>query len=153
MKTSLVHLQEFTAPGTPPLDEVGIEAIGGVAFRIPSLGENFLQVVASELTGWDHLSILEYYPLKHDHKDRKTNKLEIEWRPRVPTQDAIHKIRSMFFADEERVMQIIPPAFLFQDRDQRKAIHLWSPQGEEWPATWPWALTKGNIITPPGFKN
>jgi len=137
MKQDLSGLQQYAAPGTPDLNTIGIEVQGGVIFRIPTTGvDTFLQIAASEMMGWDHLSMLSYYPMRKVGVSGKKGILE--FKAKVPTRDEIHRVRSMFFEDTEKVFDLIPPEQFFLDREARKAIHLWSPQGEEWPAKWPW---------------
>lgn len=137
MKQDLSGLQQYAAPETPDLNQYGIEAQGGVLFRTETTGvDTFLQIMASELQGWSHLSILSYYPMRKVGVSGKKGILE--FKGKVPTRDDIHRVRGIFFDDTEKVFDIIPPEQQFLDRNQRKAVHLWSPPGDEWPATWPW---------------
>jgi len=151
MKQDLSALQEYAAPGTPDLSQVGIEAIFGVAFRIPTGGDCFIQVLASELNGWDHISATAYWP----RRDATKPKI-IDWATKTLTRDEIHRVRDMFFEEGEKVLDIITPEKVFLDREQRKAVHLWSPQSDRWPEKWPWLdpeimEKRRKIITPDSF--
>lgn len=88
-------------------------------FHIPR-SKGWLQVIASDGMGWDHVSVV---PI-----DSKTQ------RPlyRTPTWEEMCFVKALFFADDEVVIQYHP-----RKADYRNAheycLHLWRPHGVELP--------------------
>jgi hypothetical protein len=95
------------------------ERFGGVgdhgcgAFRVPSDVDRMeLLVVASDGSGWDHVSVSRY--------------------DRIPTWPEMEQIKRLFFKDDETAMQLhVPPA----DHVSccKFCLHLWRPQNEAIP--------------------
>lgn len=71
-----------------------------------------LQVIFTTADGWDHVSV------SLDH--------------RCPTWDEMHFVKTLFFEDDEAVMQIHPPAKDYVNLHPY-CLHLWRPQGIEIP--------------------
>ena len=98
-------------------------------------------VIASDGGGWDHVSV--------------------STPERVPTWEEMCKIKSLFFDDEEVVMQLHPAKSQYVNYHER-CLHLWRPQTQseidqiaaEWGREWAEAgyaglQSPGAIPTPP----
>ena len=83
------------------------------AFLIPTRpGQPPLRVIASDFGGWEHVSVS---------------------RPdRCPTWDEMCLVKSIFWDDEDAVMQLHPPLSEWVN-NHRYCLHLWRPVGAEIP--------------------
>lgn len=100
------------------------EANGQAIYRFPFREGIELQVIASELFDWDHLSVVALLetkerPLKYRKGGRET-KIEM----RKPTLDELADVRRRFFADGELVVSYVMPESV------NEFVHLWRPGGE-----------------------
>lgn len=86
---------------------------GNGVFEVPSKTDRrTLQVIASDLDGWDHVSV--------SRKKRIPNWIEME------------QIKLLFFADDETAMQLhVPPTDHINHHPY--CLHLWRPQAVEIP--------------------
>lgn len=103
-------------------------------FRISDRGENpgtyeipfregvALRVMASELYGWDHVSVLALQVVK------KHGKFRVQQRP--PTREEASDIRRRFFDDDEIVVSYVPV-----DAGKKNFVHLW--RSNEHPMPYP----------------
>ncbi len=85
-------------------------------FQLPRQGKTgkFFSVIASTGLGWDHVSIT------------------IPTERRCPTWEEMCYIKSMFWTDEDAVMQIHPPKSEWVN-NHPYCLHLWRPQHENIP--------------------
>lgn len=83
------------------------------AFFIPTRpGQPPLRVIVSDFGGWEHVSVS---------------------RPdRCPTWDEMCLVKSIFWDDEDAVMQLHPPRSEWVN-NHRYCLHLWRPVGAEIP--------------------
>jgi hypothetical protein len=88
-------------------------------FIIPR-GPVLLQIIASDGLGWDHVSVV---PI-----DRRTKRRVY----RTPTWAEMSFVKSLFFSDDECVVQYHPPKHLHRNAHE-DCLHLWRPQAETVP--------------------
>jgi len=84
------------------------------------IGSSNLQIVASDGGGWDHVSV--------------------SLRTRCPTWDEMCAIKSIFFLDEETVIQFHPAKSEYVNV-HKFCLHMWRPQSleEVWEVARQWA--------------
>lgn len=101
------------------LNEYRIEFYGSMgdkhngAFQIP-LGNKTAFVIASDGMGWEHVSV------------------SIKNVDRCPKWSEMCEIKSMFFEDDEVVMQLHPKKTEYVN-NHNYCLHLWKPIGKEIP--------------------
>lgn len=88
------------------------------AFLIPHV-RVVLQIIASDGMGWDHVSVVPV--------DRRGQHLF-----RTPTWAEMCFVKSLFFADDECVVEYHPPKHAYRNAHEY-CLHLWRPQGAEIP--------------------
>ena len=78
-------------------------------FRVPTRpGQPPLQIIASDGDDWEHVSVS---------------------RPdRIPTWDEMCRVKTMFWGDDDCVMQLHPPESDYVNNHSR-CLHLWRPIG------------------------
>ena len=82
------------------------------AFLVPT-GDKFdLQVIASDGLGWEHVSV--------------------SLPGRTPTWEEMCSIKSLFWDDEDAVMQLHPPQSSWVN-NHAYCLHLWRPVGQDIP--------------------
>lgn len=83
------------------------------AFRVPARpGKPPFFVIASDQMGWDHVSV--------------------SLPDRCPTWQEMCRIKDLFWADGDAVMQLHPPRADWVN-NHRFCLHLWRPQGTSIP--------------------
>lgn len=87
------------------------------AFKIPLSGRTTAFAIASDGEGWEHVSV----SCRVDNKKDKT-----------PTWAEMCKIKSMFWDDEDCVIQYHPQKSAYVN-NHKHTLHLWRPIGVELP--------------------
>lgn len=95
--------------------EFGSLGAGG-GFLLPRKGKSgkFYRVIAANGEGWEHVSV------------------SIPTEKRCPTWEEMCYIKSMFWDDEDTVMQLHPPRSQWIN-DHDYCLHLWCPIGIDIP--------------------
>lgn len=94
------------------------------AFQLPHHNQKHRQelyygIICSDGEGWDHVSVqIRSFSFGQPH--------------RVPTWEEMCHIKSLFFEDEETVMQLHPPKSQWVNV-HNFVLHLWRPQKESIP--------------------
>lgn len=90
------------------------------AFEIPhyKISNYTINILASDGEGWQHVSVSLYCP------DRKVE--------RCPTWEEMCFVKSLFWDDEESVMQLHPPKSQWVN-NHPYCLHLWKPDNIEIP--------------------
>jgi len=108
-----------------PLDQFRVREQNGQAiYRIPYREGISMQVVASELYEWDHLSVVSIVESKERPTKYRKGPRAIKNQLRKPTLDELADIRRRFFADGELVVTYVMP------ESNGDFVHLWRPGGE-----------------------
>ena len=89
-----------------------------IPHHVPHGTGTFYQVMVSDGMGWDHVSVcLIRNHGKHPFLDR------------CPTWEEMSYIKSLFFEEEEAVLQFHPPASSYVNAHPF-VLHLWRPQSQ-----------------------
>lgn len=119
MKADWSAIESFRWSGCP----LGDSPVGSHygAFRVEKGGTLF-QIIAAdgEDTGWEHVSMTVSYRVGYKHKSR------------MPTWEEMCWLKSMFWEDDECVVQFHPPKSEYVN-NHSKCLHLWKCVNAEFP--------------------
>lgn len=90
-------------------------------YEMPSpIGSDLLlRVIASDGMGWDHVSV--------------------HCQMRCPSWEEMHYVKTLFWHDDEAVMQLHPPASEYVN-NHPYCLHLWRPQDADIPRPPSWMV-------------
>lgn len=93
-------------------------------FRFKASGNRLIMVVADngEESGWEHVSVSAW---RHNTHWKKPT-------PEMPTWEDMRLIKSLFWAEEECVVEFHPPESEYVNNTEN-VLHLWKERGKEFP--------------------
>lgn len=104
-------------------------------FVIPHhrISNYFYNCQVSDGMGWQHVSVTltkqEFKVIGRVRVSKKTTVLSVE---RCCTWEEMCHVKSLFWTDEETVMQLHPPKYEYVNQHQY-CLHLWKPDNKEIP--------------------